>query len=407
MNRTITIGILGGGTASAINLIAMLYNTKQPEFTRLQIKVHVTCIHDPRIPVQQVGESITPPVTFTLLDALKFSMLTDLEPVDGTVRFGARYYWEEANGQMFDVPYTSPGIHVNSEKFGYCILDKAAEQYPNNFKLIEDRVLSVTQDRSSVEVVCEKDTHTFDYVIDCMGMPSAEELASDLYATPDFETVNSVILYPDFQQYHEMYTSAHVHKNGWMFGVPLTHRKAWGYLYNKDITPTEEAVQAFSELKGIDAGPLRKISWKQYYRKKVLDRRILSSGNKLYFFEPHMTLPLHFYNMIAIDFLSKIARTLSDVSMLNREVNGGYVDSIDKIQDLIALNYAGTTNIDSPFWNETKVKARQRLQNSNRFQHWLKTSEQTIQGYCVHPPKIMREYIEGYGIDLKSLKRNS
>ena len=401
--NTVNIGVLGGGTASAINIVAILHCCRTPEFVRSNFKVNITCIHDPAIPIQQVGESVTPPVVFTLMDALQFSMIADMEPVDGTVRFGARYFWEKANGRNFDIPFTSPGLHVNSEKFSYWILDKTAELYPDWFTQIKDTVVSYTQDRTGVNVVCEKGNYDFDFIIDCTGMP--KEFDDELYGYPEIETVNSVILYPDFQHYDEMFTSSHVHENGWMFGVPLHHRKAWGYLYNNKITPTNEAVNHFGAWKNIDASTMRKISWKQYYRKKVLDGRVLISGNKLYFYEPHMTLPLHFYNMIATDFISKIMRTRSDVQMLNKEINNGYKDGIDKIQDLIALNYAGEVNIDSPFWNETNAKAKQRLMNSGRFQHWLATSRDTIQGYFIHPPKIMREYVEGYGLDLQALKR--
>lgn len=405
LNKTINIGILGGGTAGAVNLVALLYHIRSPEFVRQQVKIKLTCIHDPKIPVTQVGESVTPTVCFTLLDALKFNILQDLPPIDGTLRFGARYFWDKQNGQTFDIPFTSPGLHVNSEKFSYKVIDMALKEFPNVIDLKLDRVLNYTQDKDSVTVFCENETFNFDYIIDCMGTPSKEELAGELYTTPDIETVNSVMLYPDFTETHEIYTSSYVHDNGWMFGVPLTHRKAYGYLYNRDITSHEEAGRHFAELKGIDTEPLRKISWKHYYRKKVIDRRVLTSGNRLYFFEPHMTLPLHFYNMIGLDFLTKIVKTQNDVGRINSEMNKGYADAMDKIQDLIALNYAGECRIKSPFWEETNEKAKQRLRDSDRWQHWLKTSENTIQGFFIHPQRVMSEYINGYKIDLKELKR--
>jgi len=333
-------------------------------------------------------------------------MLRDLDPVDGTLRFGARYFWDKANGQTFDIPYTSPGIHVNSEKFSYKILDMALKEFPDNVTLKLDHVVNYSQDRDSVTVVGENETYTFDYIIDCMGTPSKEDLASDAYTTPEIETVNSVILYPDFTQTHEMYTSSYVHENGWMFGVPLSHRKAYGYLYNKSITTPDEASEHFSKLKGIDTSNLRRISWSHYYKKKVIDRRIVTSGNRLFFFEPHQTLPLHLYNMVAIDFLTKVANTRNDVSTINKEMNRGWGDAVEKMQDIIAINYAGECNIKSPFWDVMKDRAQQRLRNSDRFQFFVKTSEEKPQGYFIHPEKVMSEYINGYKINLKELKRS-
>lgn len=404
--KTIHVGILGGGTAGAVNLIALLYHMKQPSWFRLQTKLQITCIHDPKIPVTQVGESVTPSVCFTLLDALKFSMLQDLDPIDGTLRFGARYFWDKANGQTFDIPYTSPGIHVNSEKFSYKILDMALKEFPDNVTLKLDHVVNYTQDREAVTVVGKNETYSFDYIIDCMGTPNKEDLASDAYSAPELETVNSVILYPDFTQTHEMYTSSYVHENGWMFGVPLSHRKAYGYLYNKDITSPDEASKHFAELKGIDTSNLRRISWKHYYKKKVIDRRVVTSGNRLFFFEPHQTLPLHLYNMVAIDFLTKVTNTRNDVGTINKEMNRGWGDAVEKMQDIIAINYAGECNIKSPFWDVMKDRAQQRLRNSDRFQFFVKTSEEKPQGYFIHPEKVMSEYINGYKINLKELKRS-
>jgi hypothetical protein len=401
----LNIGILGGGTAGAINLVALLYSIKQPTFSRSQLQLNITCIHDPKIPVAQVGESVTPGVCFTLLDALKFSMLKDLETVDGTLRFGARYFWEEANGLTFDIPYTSPGIHVNSEKFSYRVLEMALKEHPDMVTLKLDHIKEYSQDENSVTVIGDNETYTFDYVINCMGTPSNEELASDAYARPDVETVNSVILYPDFTQTNEMYTSSYVHKNGWMFGVPLSHRKAYGYLYNSDITTTSEAEKHFSELKGIDTTALRKISWSHYYRKKVINQRVITSGNRLFFFEPHQTLPLHIYNMLAVDFLEKVINTHNDLASINKEMNKRWTDIVQKMQDLIAINYAGECQIESDFWKTIGPKAKQRLRDSDKFQSFIDSCSTSIQKFFVHPPKVMTEYIEGYKIDLEELRR--
>jgi hypothetical protein len=109
--------------------------------------------------------------------------------------------------------------------------------------------------------------YNFDYVIDCRGTPSQEELNSDLYEKNVFQSVNSAILYPDFTKYDEPFTSTHFHEQGWMFGVPLQHRKAWGYLYDKNITSHEDASEHFAKLKGIDTTNLRRFNWEPYYKK--------------------------------------------------------------------------------------------------------------------------------------------
>jgi len=110
--------------------------------------------------------------------------------------------------------------------------------------------------------------------------------------------------------------------------------------------------------------------------------------------------------MVAIDFLTKVANTRNDVSTINKEMNRGWGDAVEKMQDIIAINYAGECNIKSPFWDVMKDRAQQRLRNSDRFQFFVKTSEEKPQGYFIHPEKVMSEYINGYKINLKELKRS-
>jgi hypothetical protein len=46
----------------------------------------------------------------------------------------------------------------------------------------------------------------YDYIIDCRGTPTDDILNNGSYSFPDFETVNSVLIYPDFKKYNEIYT---------------------------------------------------------------------------------------------------------------------------------------------------------------------------------------------------------
>ena len=91
-----------------------------------------------------------------------------------------------------------------------------------------------------------------------------------------------------------------------MFGVPLSFRKAFGYLYHDALTSDEEAIADFSKIKNIDANTCRKIKWQQYYKNNAMEGRILYMGNRLYFFEPHQAIPLHYYVFLTSKFLNAI-----------------------------------------------------------------------------------------------------
>ena len=325
-------------------------------------------------------------------------MPDDIDKFDGTLRWGTRYYWEEANTNTFFINHGNPGLHVNSEKFSLFVIEKLSQIY--NLKKIHDTVITVDQTANSVIVNGTQSNYTFDYLIDCRGTPTSDELNSDKYVIPDFISVNSVILYPDFKNYHEDFTSAYIHNNGWMFGVPLQHRKAFGYLYNNNITTQEEAVKDFEKIKNIDTSKSRKFSWNPYYKKEAVEGRILYLGNKLYFFEPAQALPLHYYLVLTNNFFSTI---ISDkYSSVENHVNNKHNITINLIQELIAINYVGENNINSEFWHYAKEKSFIKLKNSYNFINWCKKAIATneISEYWKHDDKIMSQYLMGLKIDL-------
>jgi hypothetical protein len=391
----IKIGFIGAGTASSIGLLALFHKIQSYNFTDIE----TTLIHNPQIPITHVGEGGSVMLTNILKDVLEFDYRTDCDDIDATLKWGGKYFWEEASGNNFNVRYGSvPALHFNSQKFSAWAIEKITSKFKNHSN-IEDNILDIKQDNATVKLIGENQNYTFDYVIDCRGTPTAEELASDLYDVPEFVGVNSVILYQDLSNYNENYTSAYVHDNGWMFGIPLTFRKAFGYCYNNQITSEEEAIEKFSKLKNIDASQCRRFSWKQYYRKQVIDNRVLFLGNKLYFFEPHQALPLHYYAIMMYTFVDYILLGTNT----NEELNQFHIDSMLTVQNLIAINYAGKNSINSKFWNQIQPLAIQKLKNSPEFNQWAELSykKMNYEKYWTLNSTIMKSYFKGYDIDIK------
>jgi len=396
------IGIVGSGTASAVSLLKIFEQLEKHQCKH----VDVFCIYDPNIPITTVGESTSSLLPILLYNVANFSITEEMQHFDGTLRWGTRYYWKDANDTEFFVKNGIPGLHVNSEKFSRFVINRLDEIY-ENFSQIHGNVSSMTQDAYKVTAVIDDVEHKFDFLIDCRGNPTEEELNSGAYSFPQFETVNSVILYPDFKEYNEDITSAYVHEDGWMFGVPLTHRKAFGYLYNKNFTSHEEASEKFAKLKGIDTINLRRFSWRQYYKNTAMDGRIMSMGNRLQFFEPAQALPLHYYINLTMEFISRIINNNLDVHKMNIQLNFDHRKNIEGMQNLIALNYCGSCNIKSPFWEYATINSRKRLKNSQQFQQYLRDCEKSekIEIYWWHNAQLMKEYIDGFGIKLDQLSQ--
>jgi len=398
------IGILGAGTAGAICIMTLLNMVKSGQTTIDNLSI--TCIHDPNKPTAQVGESTSGAIYSIMRNVLDLEFKEDLDLFDGTLRYYTQYNWSQSSGNDFSVHYDSPGIHLNSEKWSSYVFEKLKIKY-KNFTEIHDDIHSTHQLTTGASAHSNENSYTFDFLIDCRGTPTPTELESDKYVIECFETVNSVILFPDFKNYQEAFTSSYVHENGWMFGVPLQHRKAFGYLYNNKSTSYDEAVEHFSKLKNIDASKLRNFSWKPYHKKTAMDGRVLSMGNRLYLYEPQQAIPLHYYVLLTTVFIKGISAGAS-IEQLNRGINEFYNITLENIRNLLAFSYCGKNNIDSKFWNELRSRSLNLLQTSDNWQSWLDNVDKktTMLGYAPADASMMQTYLKGFSVDLNNTRKN-
>ena len=383
------ICVSGAGSASAVSLLSLF------KFPFLYNKFEINCIYDPNIPTLEVGESTSRHVLKLLAFVIGFNE-NNFNDIDCTFKRFTRYNWTKANGKDFDVSST-PGLHINSKKFSFFVLNKLKNKF-KNFKVINDNIQSLSSNNSKVTVQCNCGNYDYDFVIDCRNI--VDEFDEN-YCVPVFESVNSVILYTDYKNYNEDFTSAYVHENGWMFGIPLQNRKTFGYLYNNKITSDSDAINHFSELKDVDASNIRKLSWKQLYRKKIIQDRVMCIGGNLFFFDPHHSLPLHYYVGVLLNHIPTIVNDLNNIPYDN--INSLHYQHMQEIQDLIALNYVGKNNMKSDFWNYAMIGSYNRLSSSKYFTDWAKKSiaSNKIGEFSFHDESLMTSYINGYNIDYK------
>lgn len=389
---SIKLCVIGAGTASTASILSMInaLKTRKKEF-------QITCIYDPAVETIQVGESTSTPLLNLLTEVLGFRVLRDLPEVDGTLKYGVKYTNWGSN--EFFVHHTTAAIHLNSAKFSYWALEKFKDQYKDSFQVIHDKVIDVKNQDNQAVVVAGRASYIYDYVIDCRGFPSKDQINSNEYHNPEFVSVNSVIIFPEFKKYPEMFTSSQATQDGWMFGIPLEHRKAFGYLYNSNITSFEEAKENFKRLKGLsdeDLEKTRKLSWTYFYKKTALNGRILTSGNKLFFFEPNQGFPLHYYLVLADALIDCIysGRDVED------SINSFYQRIIEEVLDVIALTYQAGVPFESKFWQITKQASKKHLLKSKKFNNWRQNLNEY---YASHSPEIMKYLLSGMEIDLNSV----
>jgi len=377
------VGVIGSGTVGAMALITAIKNNCQ-----------TTLIHNPKIPRIEVGEAVTHEVIDLLNDLFDHKTVNKiLENSDSIPRKGTRFFWEKVHGNNFDFNYPLSGLHLNSAKFSDAIITEL--QQFENFNIVEDNVIEI----NNKTIFCDNENYSFDLIIDCSGFPNKEQLEKD-YIIPEFKSVNSVIIYPHKKDYNETYSSMHYHKHGWMFGIPVKGRKAFGFLYDNELTTEEEALKTFKEtVPFIEEDKVRKLSWNWFYKKKIYENGVFTLGNKLMFLEPQAGLALHFY-------LAELKYFFEIIDYINEEeYNAGYIREVESLLDLVAINYVGQDNNNYEFWKETKIKATKQLKESEQFQRWILQNRLSggFTEFNSHSSDLMKQIIDGYKIDLNDL----
>jgi hypothetical protein len=393
------IGVVGAGSAGALTLLTL----KSAMLNSIDHELYI--LHDPTISKTHVGESLSPLAVDILRETIGYTFNKDNLQVNETPRYGTLIDWSESNSKIrFIKLYDKHGLHVDSVKFADWVIDSLIKKYQDVFE-IKGNVSSINQTDDKAVVLCDQFEHKFDYIFDCRGTPSIETLKSEEYVYIEQGQVNSAILYQEKIKTGEKFTTATSHGNGWMFGIPLIHRKAFGYCYNRNIITRSEALQNFSTMVNLDPEKVVYFDWHHYFKKNVINKRIITTGNRLYFFEPHQALSHHFYMMVARNFYFKYTQHHDNPGLLDSSFNLWYSEQLSCIKDLISLNYVGKTKYTTDFWNKFRTTSLNNLRSSPGFINWCKNkvTNDTDNNYGPHPSKYMDQYIQAYDIDLNEI----
>jgi hypothetical protein len=423
------IGIIGTGSAAAV-CAASIFELTKMYCNQGPLDIKVSVISDPNIPKISVGESLSPGIFKQLRDSLGILPVKDFEEIDLLLRIGARHTWENNKNTMFDINFLPSGLnvcdlnrcgaHISSEKFSNFIFNRINKLYGNELLEIHDNIKHISQDDNSAIAHGENNTYSFDYIFDCRGFPTKEELNSGKYNFPEFNTVNSVLLFRHEKEYTHPYTEVLFHKNGWQFGINTRKSKAFGYLYNKDITDKEEALKHFKELnKDLPIDNIKELYWPSYSVKKAVDGRIICMGNKLYFYEPIQGIPLHNYFTFTRYLMSKLTNSVNPAdefltSFTNPRlpfeemINTMHTNITRRFYEIVLFNYAGN-HLNSKFWDIINYKSRQHLSKStdwmnfcNEYVNWKYSHDRKLTNYpnfAPHTNVVIRQYLEGLNVD--------
>lgn len=321
----------------------------------------ITLIHSPNINTLGIGESTNPPFLESLEDAANFNIIDDLPELDATLKFGTRYAkWRD---DTFTIPVLTghAAVHINTFKLQKFVLPRLKSIWGDKFQIIEGTVSSVENTEDSVQVIVDDQELHFDFAVDNRGFPASY----DDYHVIEDNPVNYALVHnkPETATWHA--TLHQATPDGWMFGVPLTSRTSYGYMFNSNTTTREQAKINFSKEIDVPVEQLDNIEYKfkSYYIKKVLDKRILKNGNRAVFFEPMFANSLFLYKHTDKLFISYIKHGIPE-----SHVNNVFIDMAKDVEEVICYFYHGGSQHDTEFWNAVKPYASKKLESSKSFQ---------------------------------------
>lgn len=350
------VAIVGGGTGGVVTTASLCSHL--PKWCK------VDCIYDPSLPTFGVGEALNHSFLQILRKATNYSIPFDLEESDARVKHGIMFSgWAKNDGY---IPLSVNGLHMNTFKLRDFVFKRLHQYWGHKFSEIHEKVLDISQSQNQVYVKIDNKVLIYDYVFDCRGVPKID----DTYEIPNSISVNSVILNICDKPCDLDYTYHIAHKDGWMFGIPINSRSAWGYLFNRDITDKEQAVQNCNKLlkthkisQYIDRDYLREnvkiLDFYHYYSKKCVDNRIIRNGNKLYTFEPLHGYAVPIFLNICEFFLEYIFDDIDE-----KRFNQKYKNLLSSLEELICFHYHKGSMHDTDFWKYAKERSLKRLEGS-------------------------------------------
>jgi tryptophan halogenase len=352
------LGVIGVGTAGIVSLsktIQLLSN-----------QWDIISIYDPNQKILGIGESTNPNFLGNIQLGLNFNLVDDLDKLDGTFKFGTKYInWRETDwvNPLFG---SGQAIHFNNFKLKEFAFERMAEMWPEKFKTMEGKVESVKSTFTKAIVIIDGREEEFDYVIDCRGFPDDY---TD-YVISECSPVNHALIHSVEPYTDEPYTQHIATPNGWTFGIPLTNRHTYGYMFNDTITTKEEAIADMRTMfPDVSDNPVE-YTFKSYYAKKVLDGRVLKNGNRALFFEPLGASSIYMYVEILEMFTAHLRHmATANPYSVGKDVNSTYLNIVHELEELFAFFYHGGSTFNTPFWNFAQNRALQQLRSTPSFEN--------------------------------------
>tara|TARA_E500000305_G_C4025123_1_gene241300 strand:+ start:947 stop:2092 length:1146 start_codon:yes stop_codon:yes gene_type:complete len=351
------IAVLGTGTVGVMSVL---------HFLRYLDNSEITCIYNPNKKILGIGESSNVQLPHLLYHSVKYNVFINSDELSSTVKLGVLYKNWRKKEFISPILPTNYAMHFDNFALSEKMFDRAKKIYGKRFKILNKDIREIKQNDKEVTILFNKGKKTYDYVIDCRGYPEDYSNYHMITSLPINRAFVNLIPKPGNWDY----TYHYAHKNGWMFGIPLTHRQGWGYLFNDKITSEQEAVNEINQIfkSNKTKKDLRDFNFKPYRAKKFLEGRIIKNGNRAIFYEPMEALSGVYYdglNKFFYDYINK---------QIDQETVNEILDvKAKQYENFICYVYNQGSIYKTKFWKDVKKSTDKHLKNNEIWNKTLNT----------------------------------
>ena len=305
---------------------------------------HVEIVYDSSVPIEEVGQGTTPPVSELLSDLYSFDWFSR-NHIDATIKTGVLYDGWNSSKRFHGFPRNQTSFHYSPHKLSSVVLSSGF------FRVSDQKVGSI-------------DDVGADFVFDCRGKQNKIDISDEFVEyLPLVNPLNSVLLgtLPEIDP-HLNYTQCLATDNGWTFVIPNKSSTSIGYLYNSTLTSYEQASLDFFELFNIR--PRSCFGFSNYVADSIWHgSRGILNGNRFSFLEPLEATSANLYLDIARSASDCIFNGASKIQQSNLIRN-----HVHELEEFILWHYQFRIGRNTPFW---KYAASLDYSYSSRFQQIL------------------------------------
>jgi tryptophan halogenase len=267
----------------------------------------------------------------------------------------------------FDFNYDT-SYHFDAARFGEWLKINICE--PEGVTVIRDSVEDINVNDDGIEsLVLKKDKSkiTADLFIDCTGFKSllleqtmGSEFVSFSDVLPNDKAIATKIPYADKKKEIHNVTDCHALSAGWVWDIPLWHRRGTGYVYSSKYISREDAETEFRAHLAKTLDPKRaeeaeffEIDIRHGKRKRAWVKNVVGIGLSYGFLEPLESTGLFTTHENAIMLVNTLERRSGFVSKVDVD---GYNYAADHIiecfKSFIQFHYSLSQREDSQYWKD-------------------------------------------------------